>query len=55
MLLSNQILYTAITRATKRCLVLAEPYAFDKSLEENKTIRNTWMKEFVYENQNISN
>jgi ATP-dependent exoDNAse (exonuclease V) alpha subunit len=45
MLLSNQLMYTAITRAQTRCLLLAEPFAFDKSLEENKNIRNTWLKQ----------
>lgn len=48
MLLSNQLFYTAVTRASERCLVIAEPFAFDKALEENKSIRRTWTKDFVY-------
>ena len=46
MLLSNQFLYTALTRAKKRALLLSMPYAFKKSLDEDKSTRNTWMKYF---------
>lgn len=45
MLLSNQLIYTAVTRSKERCLIISTPYAFDKGLEENKTQRNTWTKE----------
>jgi exodeoxyribonuclease V alpha subunit len=41
-LLSNQLLYTALTRAQKRCLIVAQPFAFDKALEEDKSKRQTW-------------
>lgn len=42
MLLSNQLLYTALTRAQKRCLIVSQPFAFDKALEEDKSQRQTW-------------
>ena len=46
-LLDACLLYTAITRAKKRCLLLAEPSAFQKCLSNNKSIiRQTWLKEF---------
>jgi len=45
MLLSNQLLYTAITRSKERCLLISQPFAFDKALEENKTIKKTWTRE----------
>jgi exodeoxyribonuclease V alpha subunit len=44
-LLSREYLYTTITRSIKRCLVLAEPWAFDTAIETSKsTVRNTWLK-----------
>ena len=47
MLLSKNYLYTTITRSIKRCLVIAEPYAFDMCIKTDKTsIRNTWTKSF---------
>ena len=47
-LLDNCLLYTAITRAKKKCLVLAEPYAFKKCISENKTSkRQTWFENFI--------
>ena len=47
-LLDNCLLYTAITRAKKKCLVLAEPYAFKKCISENKTAkRQTWFENFI--------
>lgn len=46
-LLDNCLLYTAITRAKKKCLLLAEPYAFKKCISENKTTkRQTWFENF---------
>lgn len=47
MLLSNQLIYTAVTRSKERCLIISTSFAFDKGLEENKTRRNTWTKEGV--------
>jgi exodeoxyribonuclease V alpha subunit len=45
MLLSREYLYTTITRSIKRCLILAEPWAFDKAVETEKgATRNTWLK-----------
>lgn len=47
-LLDNCLLYTAITRAKKKCLLLAEPYAFKKCIDTNKTIsRQTWLSNFI--------
>lgn len=44
-LLDTCLLYTLITRAKKRCLLLAEPTAFLKCLRtNNNTTRQTWMK-----------
>lgn len=43
-LLDTCLLYTAITRAKKRCLLLAEPKAFKICMENNKSkTRNTWL------------
>ncbi|NLE04312.1 MAG: AAA family ATPase [Crenarchaeota archaeon] len=45
-LLDSCLLYTAITRAKKRCLLLAEPSAFKKCINQNSSIaRQTWFKE----------
>jgi exodeoxyribonuclease V alpha subunit len=45
-LLDTTLLYTAITRAKQRCLLLAEPSAYKKCLDNNKSIiRQTWLKE----------
>lgn len=47
-LLDTCMLYTLITRAKKRCCLLAEPEAFLTCLRNNKNIsRQTWMKDFV--------
>ena len=47
-LLDNCLLYTAITRAKKKCLLLAEPSAFRTCIKNNKTaIRQTWLSEFI--------
>lgn len=47
-LLDNCLLYTAITRAKEKCLLIAEPYAFKKCIQTNKTAsRQTWLSEFI--------
>lgn len=47
MLLSRNYLYTSLTRSIKRCLLIAEPYAFDMCIKTDKTsTRNTWTKYF---------
>lgn len=51
MLLSNQLLYTAITRTIERCLIISNPYAFDKALEEDKTKRNTFSREGAFKHE----
>ena len=44
-LLDTCLLYTLITRAKKRCLLLAESDAFLKCLRtNNNAVRQTWMK-----------
>ena len=43
-LLDNCMLYTLITRAKKRCLLLAEPSAFIKCINTNhNSSRQTWI------------
>ena len=43
-LLDSCLLYTAITRAKKKSLLIAEPTAFNRCLKENKTkTRQTWL------------
>lgn len=42
-LLDNCILYTLLTRAKKRCLLLAEPQAFLKCIKTSYNSRNTWL------------
>lgn len=45
-LLDTCLLYTAITRAKKRCLLLAEPAAFKMCMDNNKSKnRQTWLKD----------
>ena len=45
-LLDACLLYTAITRAKKRCLLLAEPSAFKKCINNNKSkTRQTYLKD----------
>lgn len=44
-LLDNCLLYTALTRAKEKCLLLAEPSAFKRCITTNKTVaRQTWTK-----------
>lgn len=42
-LLDNCMLYTLLTRAKERCLLLAEPQAFSKCLHTSSNKRNTWI------------
>lgn len=42
-LLDNCMLYTLLTRAKKRCLLLAEPQAFLRCIRTSHNKRNTWM------------
>lgn len=45
-LLDSCLLYTALTRAKQRCLLLAEPKAFIRCINTNKsTVRQTWLKD----------
>ena len=45
-LLDNCMLYTLITRAKQRCLLLAQPKAFMKCIKTSHNDRNTWLKYF---------
>ena len=43
-LLDNCLLYTALTRAKKKCMLLTEPSAYDKAIRTNHTTsRQTWL------------
>ena len=42
-LLDNCMLYTLLTRAKKRCLLLAEPQAFLQCIRTSHNKRNTWI------------
>lgn len=45
-LLDTCLLYTAVTRAKKKCLMIAEPNAFRHAMAVNKNVnRQTWLKE----------
>ncbi|OSA95668.1 UNVERIFIED_ORG: hypothetical protein B2H93_04405 [Clostridium botulinum] len=43
-LLSSNLLYTAITRAKKRCLLVAEPNSFQTCIKKKANKRHTWLK-----------
>jgi exodeoxyribonuclease V alpha subunit len=46
-LLNNCLLYTAVTRARSRCLLLSEPFSYDHCVITNVgNQRNTWTKYF---------
>ncbi len=47
MLLSKELIYTAITRASKRCLIIAEPKAFNMGVHKKSNKRNTWLQEII--------
>ena len=44
-LLSRELLYTGITRAKKRCMLIAEPNAFERCVRTQKARRKTWLSE----------
>lgn len=50
-LLDNCLLYTLLTRAKKRCLLLAEPTAFNQCIRTSHNKRNTWLKEGVFKDE----
>jgi hypothetical protein len=54
-MLNRKILYTAITRAKKKCMLISEPRAFKACLDdENNKPRNTFMSE-MFEMYKIEN
>lgn len=49
-ILDKCLLYTAITRASKRCMLIAEPKAFKYAVDTDKSIiRQTYLKEMITE------
>jgi exodeoxyribonuclease V alpha subunit len=55
-LLDSCLLYTAVTRAKQRCLLLAEPSAFKRCIDRNFSIsRQTWLKELTNDTINTNN
>lgn len=42
-LLDNCLLYTALTSAKKKCLLIAEPSAYQRCIEHKASERNTWL------------
>lgn len=46
-LLSKEMTYTAITRAEKRGLVIAQPRAFNYGCKKKSSKRSTWLQTFV--------
>lgn len=42
-LLDNCLLYTALTRAKKKCLLITEPSAYQRCIEHRASARNTWL------------
>lgn len=42
-LLDNCLLYTALTRAKKKCLLITEPSAYQRCIEHRSSARNTWL------------
>lgn len=42
-LLDSCLLYTAITRAKKKCLLIVEPNAFERCIREKASERKTWL------------
>lgn len=42
-LLDSCLLYTAVTRAKKRCLLISEPSAFEKCINSKASERKTWL------------
>ena len=45
-LLDSCLLYTGLTRAIKKCLLIAEPSAFRQCIRNKASDRNTWLKKF---------
>lgn len=43
MLLDSCLLYTAITRAKKKCLLIAEPSAYIQCIKKKASLRKTWL------------
>ena len=52
-LLQRNLIYTAITRAKKLCILIGEPRAIAMAIKNNKSVkRNTFLKEFLTTNLN---
>ena len=46
-LLSKELIYTAITRASKRCMVIAVPKAFSVGIKTNASKRSTFLQKII--------
>lgn len=46
-LLSRELIYTAITRASKRCLVISQPKSFNMGIKVKASKRNTWLQNLL--------
>ena len=46
-LLSKELIYTAITRASKRCMVIAIPKAFSVGIKTNAGKRKTFLQNLL--------
>ena len=46
-LLSRELIYTAITRSSKRCLVVSQPKAFNMGIKIKASKRNTWLENLL--------
>lgn len=49
-LLSKELIYTAITRASNRCLLIAEPKAFNGGIKKKAGMRSTWLQQLLKTN-----
>ena len=48
-LLSSNLLYTGMTRAKKKCLIVAEPSAFQTCIHKKVNKRRTWLRKYFRE------
>lgn len=54
-LMNNSWLYTGLTRARERCLVVTDVFAYDRCMREDATMRNTWLKEMENVKNDVDN
>lgn len=51
-LISRNLIYTAMTRASKRGMIIAEPSAFSGGIKKCASKRNTWLQSIIKEYKN---